>query len=38
MINWDGKDNKGKKVAAGTYFINLEIDGISEVEKVVLIE
>lgn len=38
MINWDGKDNKGKNVAAGTYFINLEIDGISEVEKVVLIE
>ncbi len=37
-VQWDGKDNKGKKVAAGTYFINLEIDGISQVEKVVLIE
>ena len=38
IINWDGKDNSGKKVSAGTYFINLEIDGISEIEKVVLIE
>ncbi len=38
IVQWDGKDNTGKKVSRGTYFINLEIDGVSLVEKMVLIE
>lgn len=38
IIQWDGKDTNGNKVASGTYFIKLEIDGESVVQKAVVIE
>lgn len=38
IIQWDGEDNNGRKVASGTYFIQLEIDGESVVKKAVVIE
>jgi N-acetylneuraminic acid mutarotase len=38
QITWDGRDNSGKKVASGIYFIHAETDGRRAVEKVILIE
>ncbi len=38
IVHWDGKDEAGNTVAAGTYFVELELDGVSEVEKLVVIE
>ena len=35
-VCWDGTDNSGKRVPAGTYFIFLKIDENSIIEKVVL--
>lgn len=37
-IQWDGKDGQDQRVSAGTYFIQLEIDGQSVVKKTVVIE
>jgi hypothetical protein len=38
ITEWDGKDNGGKTVPAGTYFIKLEINGMQSVQKTVVIE
>ena len=38
IIQWDGKDTNGNKISAGTYFVNLEMDGESVVKKAVVIE
>lgn len=38
IVSWNGDDSKGRKVASGTYFIKLEIDGESVVQKAVVIE
>ena len=38
ILQWDGNDMQGRKVSAGTYFINLEIDGESVTQKAVIIE
>jgi len=37
IIDWDGVDNRGRKVAAGSYYIVLEIDGELIIQKSVLI-
>jgi hypothetical protein len=38
VLNWDGLDQNDRRVSAGTYFIQLSIDGIPVTKKVVLIE
>ncbi|UCF71384.1 MAG: T9SS type A sorting domain-containing protein [candidate division WOR-3 bacterium] len=37
-INWDGLDGQNRPVPAGTYFIQVNIDGVPKTKKVVLIE
>jgi hypothetical protein len=37
-VLWDGLDQNGRRVPPGTYFIQINIDGIPVTEKVVLIE
>lgn len=36
-MEWDGMDQNNKRVAAGTYFVRLHIDGAPVTEKVVLV-
>ena len=35
--DWNGRDEAGRKVAAGIYFVRLEAEGILETRKVVLL-
>ena len=37
-VHWDGKDEKGDKVASGVYFYRLEADKFSEVRKMLLVK
>lgn len=37
-ISWDGKNDKGIKCASGLYFYRLEVDGIAQVGKAVLLQ
>jgi hypothetical protein len=32
-IVWDGRDERGARVAAGTYFVRLAGDGVSRLRK-----
>jgi len=34
-IYWDGKDNSGKPVSSGVYFYRLEVNGFSEMKRMV---
>lgn len=36
--SWDGRDNSGRRLAAGTYFYRLEIPGWKEVRKMSLVK
>ena len=36
VVTWDGHDAQGRRLASGTYFVRLELDGRSEVAKVTL--
>ena len=36
QLRWEGRDQQGRSLPAGTYFIRLEFDGRSEARKVVL--
>ena len=36
QVRWEGRDQQGRALPAGTYFIRLEFDGRSEARKVVL--
>jgi flagellar hook assembly protein FlgD len=36
-ILWDGDDSSGRKVPAGVYFVRLEADGYTMVEKVIFL-
>ncbi len=38
VIQWNGEDNRGRRVPAGTYFIKLNVDGQSVAKKTVVIE
>jgi len=38
IIEWDGKDESGRMVSSGTYFIHLNIDGQVESSKAVLLK
>jgi hypothetical protein len=38
QVNWDGKNNSGKKVASGIYFYQLRADDYKEARKLVLIK
>jgi hypothetical protein len=38
QVNWDGKDNKGKEVASGIYFYQLQADNYTETKKLLLIK
>jgi len=37
QLTWDGKNNAGRNVAAGTYFCRLETRGESETQRLVFI-
>ena len=37
-VHWDGKDEKGNKVASGVYFYRLEADKFSEGRKMLLVK
>ncbi|MEO0123794.1 MAG: M14 family zinc carboxypeptidase [candidate division WOR-3 bacterium] len=37
-IVWDGKDNAGKKIPAGIYFIHLNTGDLSKIEKAILLK
>lgn len=37
-ITWDAKDNSGRRVSSGVYFIHLEVENQREVAKIILIE
>ena len=38
QVIWDGRDEQGKSVSAGIYFVELVTDGYKEVKKVIKIE
>lgn len=35
---WDGRDQQGRKMASGVYFVLLEAEGLREVQKVALVK
>jgi len=37
QISWDGRDNSGKPVPSGIYFLKFEADGYKETRKVMLV-
>ena len=37
MIKWDGRDERGRKVVSGVYFLRLKTKGFAETRKVTLI-
>jgi hypothetical protein len=37
-VRWDGKDQNGRQVANGVYFVNLEADGNQQKTKVILLK
>jgi fibronectin type 3 domain-containing protein len=37
VVTWNGRDNDGTRVSAGTYFFKLEIPGIQSTRKAVLV-
>jgi len=37
QVTWDGRDDFGRAVPPGVYFVRLEVDGYKRVEKVVLL-
>ena len=37
-IDWDGKDDKGKSVSSGLYLYKLEINGINQIKKMLLLK
>jgi hypothetical protein len=38
VISWDGSDDAGNKVPAGIYFVQIEADGYTQMEKVILLK
>jgi len=38
LLSWDGKDNDGKQLAQGIYFIKLKVEGTSYTKKVILLK
>jgi|GEM_PF-1580988 len=36
-IVWDGKDDLGRRLPSGVYFVRLEINGFKKIEKVILL-
>lgn len=38
QVRWDGKDDKGRPVASGTYYYNLKTDQFSDVKKMQLLK
>ena len=36
-VNWDGKDDRGRAVASGTYFARLVVDGQAEIKSLTLV-
>jgi len=37
-LTWDGKDNEGNRTASGIYFIKMNTDKVTEVQKIVVIK
>jgi flagellar hook assembly protein FlgD len=37
-VNWDGRNDAGEKISNGSYFYQLEIDGKTQVKKMVLVK
>ena len=35
--SWDGSDDSGAPVSSGVYFVRLEVDGLAEMEKILLV-
>lgn len=38
QVTWDGRDDQNRIVPAGIYFIHLACDGISDIEKIILLK
>lgn len=38
IIEWDGKDDRGQQISTGTYFIKLNIDGMIENKKLIVVK
>jgi hypothetical protein len=38
VVRWDGKDNTGKKVAEGVYFVRLQSTNLHITKKVILVD
>ncbi|NNE09515.1 MAG: hypothetical protein HKN20_13220, partial [Gemmatimonadetes bacterium] len=36
-VEWDGTNDRGDRVASGTYFVKMKSQGFSETRKVVLV-
>uniref|UniRef100_A0A7V1EI97 T9SS type A sorting domain-containing protein n=1 Tax=candidate division WOR-3 bacterium TaxID=2052148 RepID=A0A7V1EI97_UNCW3 len=37
MTAWSGEDNSGRRLAAGIYFVQLEVEGYKKIEKVIIL-
>lgn len=37
-VKWDGKNNRGKRVSSGTYFVKFETENYNSLKKVILIQ
>jgi hypothetical protein len=35
--HWDGTDDSGAAVSSGVYFVRLEVDGLTDIEKILLV-
>ncbi len=36
LLHWDGKSDKGKKLINGLYFVQIQINGFTEVQKIII--